>query len=281
LIGGEVSEEDFIEHFLSASTHDNILFFTNKGKVFQTKVYEIPVGSRIAKGKLIQNFLEIPSDEKITAIVAYASTNNQKLITNNYLVMATKNGVIKKTALEDFSNVRRSGIIAVNLKNGDELRWVKLSSGKDEIILTTELGQSIRFKETKLRPMGRTASGVAGIRLKKNDFVSGFDIIKSEEKNQKLLIVMENGFAKQTPLKEYRLQNRGGSGIKTAKITSKTGKIVSARIIDSQEELLALSAKGQIIKTEVKSVRTCGRATSGVRIMKLKQGDKVAGIAAL
>ncbi len=285
LIGGEVSEEDFIEHFLSASTHDNILFFTNKGKVFQTKVYEIPVGSRIAKGKLIQNFLEIPSDEKITAVIGYSVKGQRSMVNGQFLVMATKNGVIKKTSLEDFSNVRRSGIIAVNLKSGDELRWVKLSSGKDEIILTTELGQSIRFKETKLRAMGRTASGVTGIRLKKNDFVSGFDIIKQDSRfkiqDLRLLIVMENGFAKQTPLKEYRLQNRGGSGIKTAKITAKTGKIVSSQIIDSQEELLALSAKGQIIKTEIKSVRTCGRATSGVRIMKLKEGDKVAGIAAL
>ncbi len=272
LIGSEVGEEDFIAHFISANTHDNILFFTDKGRVFQTKVYEIPAGTRTAKGKLIQNFLEIPSDEKISAIIAYTTEDEQ------YLAMATKNGIIKKTSLEDFANVRRSGIIAINLQKGDELKWVKLSSGKDEIILATALGQAIRFKESQLRPMGRAAAGVKAIRLKKDDFVAGLDIIKKEGK---LLVVTENGFAKQTPLKEYKAQSRGGSGIKTAKITSKTGSIVSAQVITEQEELLALSTKGQIIRTKISDIRTAGRATSGVKIMKLKKEDKVAGVVCL
>jgi DNA gyrase subunit A len=284
LIGSEVGEEDFIAHFISANTHDNILFFTDKGRVFQTKVYEIPVGTRTAKGKLIQNFLEIPGDEKISAIVAY-STNNQQPITNNYLVMATKHGIIKKTSLEDFANVRRSGIIAINLQKDDELKWSKLSSGKDEIILATALGQAIRFKESQLRSMGRAAAGVKAIKLKKDDFVTGLDIIKIRDKRQetrdKLLVMTENGFAKQTPLKEYKAQSRGGSGIKTAKITSKTGSIVSAQVIDEQEELLALSTKGQIIRTKISDIRTTGRATSGVKIMRLKEKDKVAGIVCL
>ncbi|MCL5004698.1 MAG: DNA gyrase subunit A [Patescibacteria group bacterium] len=279
LIGSEVGEEDFLSHFISASTHDNILFLTDKGRAFQTKVYEIPVGSRTSKGKLVQNFLEIPSDENVSAIVNYP--NGSK----DFLVMVTKNGVIKKTGLEEFENVRRTGIIAIGLKAGDALKWVKLSSGKDEIILATGQGQAIRFKESQLRPMGRGAAGVTAIRLKKNDFISGLDIIKesqkSKVKSQNLLVVTENGFAKQTALKEYRVQSRGGSGIKAAKINAKTGSIVAIQIIGEEEELLALSSKGQIIRTKISAIRQAGRATSGVKIMKLKEKDKVMGVVIL
>jgi DNA gyrase subunit A len=212
--------------------------------------------------------------------------------------MLTKDGIIKKTALEEFENVRRTGIIAINLKKDDSLKWAKLSSGKDEIILATTRGQAIRFKESQLRPMGRGAAGVTAIRLKKvkpsnerssvagDDFVAGLDIIKSRTDKQEsgkrnLLVVMENGFAKQTQLKEYRIQSRGGSGIKTAKITSKTGPIVAVQIIGDEEELLALSSKGQIIRTKISAVRIAGRATSGVKIMRLKEGDKVMGVVLL
>ena len=285
LIGQEIGDDDFVSHFISADTHDNILFFTDKGRVFQTKVYEIPVGSRTAKGKLIQNFLDIPAEETVSAIVAY-STNNRQLTTNNFLIMLTKNGIIKKSALEDFTNIRRTGIIAMNLQKNDSLNWVRLSSGSDEIILATANGQAIRFKETQLRPISRTAAGVRAIKLKKDDFIAGFDIIKKTTDNKlqtanSLLVMTENGFAKQTSLKEYKVQNRGGSGIKTAKINSKTGKVIAGQIITDEEELLALSAKGQIIKTGIKSVRTAGRATSGVRIMKLKENDKIVGIVIL
>ena len=285
MLGSEIGEEDFITHFISADTHDNILFFTDRGRAFQTKVYEIPAGSRTAKGKLIQNFLEIPSDEKVSAIVSYPNeTQNSEPRTQNFLVMATKYGVIKKTSLKDFSNVRRSGLIAINLQKADQLKWVKLSSGKDEIILATTKGQAIRFKESQLRPMGRNASGVRAIKLKNDDFVAGLDIIKEGKEQRaksKLLVVTENGFAKQTPISQYKVQSRGGQGIKTAKITSKTGAIIDAKIITGEEELLALSGKGQIIKTKISDIRTAGRATSGVRIMRLKEGDKVAGIVCL
>lgn len=279
LIGSDVNEEDFLTNFTSANTHDNMLFFTDKGRVFQTKVYEIPQGSRTSKGKLIQNFLEIPAEEKISAMVSYA--NDSK----GFLVMITKEGTIKKTSLEDFSNIRRTGIIAINLSKGDLLKGVKLSSGKDEIITTTSMGQAIRFKESQLKPLGRSAAGVRAIKLKKGDTISGFDIIKldgaEKEINAKLLVVMETGFAKQTPLKEYKVQSRGGSGIKTAKITPKTGNIVSSQIIRGEEELIAISAKGQVIRTELSSIRVAGRATSGVKIMKLNEKDRIAGIAAL
>ncbi|MBI3638204.1 DNA gyrase subunit A, partial [Candidatus Wolfebacteria bacterium] len=282
LIGQDVNEEDFISHFISANTHDNILFFTNKGRVFQTKVYEIPAASRTAKGKLIQNFLEIPAGETISAIVGYPEEKKKE---EGYLIMVTKKGLIKKSDLSDFANVRRGGLIAVNLKDDDILGWVRLSSGKDEIILTTAKGQAIHFKESQLRPMGRTAAGVRAIKLKKDDFVAGLDIIKESQKakvkNQNFLVVTENGFAKQTPLRDYKIQSRGGQGIKTAKITPKTGNIVTGQILGEEEELLALSVKGQIIKTKIASIRTAGRATSGVRIMKLKEKDKVVGIVAL
>lgn len=298
LIGSEVNEEDFLINFTSANTHDNILFFTDKGRVFQTKVYEIPAASRTSKGKVIQNFLEIPADEKISAMVSYPS--DEKSAKEMFLVMITKEGTIKKTNLEDFSNIRRTGIIAINLAKparsatgvtggGDSLKGVKLSSGKDEIITTTSMGQAIRFKESQLKALGRNAAGVRAIKLKKGDSISGFDIIETAQKDTdggtdkkaNLLVVMETGFAKQTPLKEYKVQSRGGMGIKTAKITAKTGNIVSSQIIRSEEELIAISAKGQVIRTELSSIRVAGRATSGVKIMRLNEKDRIAGIVAL
>ena len=277
LIGFELKEEDFVTQILAAKSHDNALFFTDRGRVFQTKAYEIPEASRTAKGKSIYNFLDLSPNEQINAIISYPDAHGAA-----FLVMATKNGFIKKTSLDDFANIRRNGLIAIKLKKDDFLNWVKLSSGKDGIILTTGLGQAIRFPEKQVRSMGRTASGVKAIRLKKQDSVSGFDIIKENLKfkilNLKLLVVMANGFAKQTLLKQYKLQNRAGQGIKTAKITAKTGPIIASRIIDEAEEILAISAKGQILKTEISTIRLAGRATQGVKIMNLDPGDKLVGI---
>ncbi|MCL4498989.1 MAG: DNA gyrase subunit A [Chloroflexi bacterium] len=285
LIGFDLKEEDQIYQFLSANTHDNILFFTNQGKVFQTKVYEIPVASRTAKGRAIYNFLEMPATEKVSAIVAYPQElGNDK----NFLVMVTKDGVIKKTTLADFGNVRRNGIIAIKLSQGDSLGWVRLSGGADEIIISSALGQAIRFKEKDIRAMGRGASGVRAMRLSKGDGVSGLDIIRKEdlEKNAKsglrLVAVMANGFAKQTELKEYKVQKRGGSGIKTAKITEKTGPVIGAHIVDDTvTEVLAFSTKGQALRTALKDIRILSRATQGVKIMNLDKGDKLVGIVCL
>ncbi len=293
LIGSDVGDEDFLTHFLSAGTHDNILFFTDKGRVFQTKVYEIPAANRTSKGRAIHNFLEFPTDENISAIVTYAAASSQRLdhperlaaegqpaVSSQFLVMATQNGLIKKTPLHDFENIRRSGIIAISLKKGDLLKWVRLSSGKDQVILVTEQGQSIRFKESQIRGMGRTAAGTRAVKLKKNDAVAGFDIIKEGKtpSDMRLLVVMAGGFANQTPLKEYKVQNRGGSGIKTANVTPKTGLLIAARTITIEEEILALSAKGQVIRTKLEGVRKTGRAAQGVRIMKLAPGDRLAGV---
>jgi len=282
LIGFELKEEDMIEQFISAETHDNALFFTDQGRVFQTKVYEIPVASRTAKGKSIHNYLEIPPTERVSAVISYSNATKKSL--TNFLVMATKDGNIKKTSLSDFANVRRNGIIAIKLKKGDVLRWVDVSSGKDEVILSTAFGQAIRFKEKDIRSMSRAASGVRGINLKKSDNVAGLDIIRIGEgapdlKKLRLLAVMANGFGKQTPLSEYKVQHRGGSGIKTAKVTEKTGQVIAARVIDdSTEELLAFSKKGQAIKIKLKDVRIASRDTQGVRVMNLEKEDALVGI---
>ncbi|MDD5711071.1 MAG: DNA gyrase subunit A [Candidatus Colwellbacteria bacterium] len=277
LIGSAVGEEDILSYLLSASTHDNILFFTEMGRVFQTKVYEIPQGTRTNKGRAVHNFLEIPSGEKISAIITYS---NEEAGKEKALAMATSKGVIKKTALANFANVRRSGIIAINLNKDDHLRWVELVGKNDEIIMATRDGKSIRFKESDIRAMGRTAAGVRGIALRKNDVVNSFDVIASKT-DANFLVVMENGYAKQTPLKEYKIQKRGGSGIITAKVTSKTGSVISSHVIIDEEELLAISKKGQVLKTTIGDIRKVGRATQGVKIMTLKTGDRLAGTVVL
>jgi DNA gyrase subunit A len=228
---------------------------------------------------MIQNFLEIPADESVNAIITYS--NDQLKSGAGYLVMVTEKGVIKKTNIKEFGNIRRNGIIAIGLNKGDKLIGVKLSSGKDEIMITTIDGQAIRFKESEARSMGRSAAGVRGINLSSSDKVASFDIVSGEKKSANLLSVMDNGFAKQTPLKEYKVQSRGGKGIKTAVITSKTGKLVASQVIFDETELIALSAKGQILRTEIKSVRQTARAAQGVRIIKLNAGDKLIGIICL
>jgi DNA gyrase subunit A len=279
VIGATTKEDDKIDMVVSAMTHDDLFFFTNTGKVFQTKAYEIPVSSRTAKGQAIVNFLQVSPDEKITAIITVGKDSQAK-----YLFMATKFGTVKKTAIEDFSKVRRSGLIALNLAAGEELRWIAPTTGKDEIIITTSAGQAIHFKETDVRGMGRTAAGVRGINLKKDDAVVGMDVVLKGQKGNQVLILTENGFGKRTDLKAYKIQRRGGSGIKTAKITPKTGKLVCAHIVNLdnlETDLIASSAQGQIIRVPLKSISSLGRATQGVRVMRLNGDDKIAATAVL
>ena len=293
-IGASVASEDFIQDLAVASTHDSILFFTSTGKVFLAKVHEIPVAARTSKGRALVNFLEIGSEEVITAIVP-VKFDIKKSASNaanaKFIVMITRNGIIKKTEVTDFANVRRSGLIAIKLKRGngtkgekgkDELGWVKLTSGKDEIILVTKNGQAIRFSENDVRDMGRGASGVGGIRLKNGDVVSGADVISAQQKEAEILIVMSKGYAKRTKIKFYKRQKRAGSGIKTAKVTEKTGLVVSAKILNPEEEdLIAISKKGQLIRTPLADVSILGRATQGVRVMRLKEGDQISSITTL
>ncbi len=275
ILGIKPREEDAVGWFLPASTHDSILFFTDQGRVFQIKAYELPEASRVARGQAIVNFLQLGAKEQVNVVLRMGKNKEMK-----YLVMSTENGIIKRTKIEDFVSVRRSGLIAIKLKKDDKLKWAKFTSGNDEIILITAQGQSIRFKETDVRSMSRAAAGVKGISLKGKDKLIRMDVISKDSKGQKVLVVTENGFGKKTYLKNYKLQKRGGFGIKTAKLTAKTGNIVASHVIKSeQEDLIAISQKGQVIRTELKNIATLGRATQGVKVMKVNQGDKVASIA--
>lgn len=281
VIGVTTKEEESVDQLKTTNTHDNILFFTNRGRVFQLFVYDIPQSSRTAKGQALVNFLQLAPNEKVTAIMTMSNVSDSK-----FLVMTTRKGLIKKTPLEAFTNVRRSGLIALKLKNEDSLEWVKPSSGKDEISIITQVGQAIRFKESDVRSMGRNASGVRGIRLRGEDEVISMDIVDPNNKNLELLTIGENGLGKRTRLTQYKVQGRGGSGIKTAEITKKTGVLIHARIIDSSKEgqfdLIIMSAKGQVIRLPLKGVSVSGRATQGVRLMRFKEGgDHVASVTAI
>ncbi len=279
VIGATTKEGDSIEQVTSVMTHDNLMFFTNSGKVFQTKAYEIPVSQRTAKGQAIVNFLQLSQDEKITEMIAFNKDDNYK-----FFFMTTGNGTVKKVKIEDFENVRRSGLIAISLDEGDTLGWVRPTTGTDEIIITTAQGQAIHFKESDVRAMGRNAAGVRGIKLKKDDRAVGMDSIFKNQKGNQLLIISENGFGKRTELKFYKIQKRGGSGIKTSSVTTKTGKLVAAKVVnadDMEVDMLITSAQGQIIRIPLKSVSVLGRATQGVRIMKPNPGDKVSATAVL
>jgi len=282
VIGLETKEEDVVDMLLSTNTHDEILFFTTRGRVFQLRAYDIPESSRTSKGQALVNFLQLAPNEKVSSIISMEDMNKYK-----YLVMVTNKGTIKKTGLEDFKNVRRSGLIALKLKEDDLLEWVRPSTGKEDVVIVTSQGQSIRFREAQVRAMGRTASGVRAMKIKSSDSVVGMDMISPELAKQKvleLLVVSENGLGKRTELSEYKVQGRGGSGIKTMAITSKTGKLISGNVINNTEEndLLIISVKGQVVRTPLNTVSTLGRATQGVRIMRFKEeGDKVASIALL
>ncbi len=288
MLGMKTVGEDIVEHFLIANTHDELLFFTDSGKVFKTLVYEIPKGSRVAKGRGLLNFLELSNHEKVLSIIPLGKEekNNDHA---QFLVMATKKGIVKKTSLKEFKNVRRSGLIAISLKKGDLLEKVCKTTGDDEVILVTKKGKSIKFKEKDIRPMGRPAAGVTGIRLKKQDELIGMGVIqktkqeKTKDKGKKyLLIVSENGYGKRTDIKEYRLQKRGGTGIKTANIISKTGDLIASRILNQEEEdLIVISRHAQVIRIKIASISKQKRATQGVRIMRLKPNDKVASIACI
>lgn len=274
-IGMKTSENDQVCHFISAKTHDAVFFFTDSGKVFQTKAYEIPEGQKSNKGRGLMNFLEISPRDKILSVLPINKEDAKGGA--KYLIMATKNGIIKKTQLKDFENVRRNGLIAINLKKDDLLCSVRKGGDGDEIIMATKHGQSIRFSEKEVRVMGRTAAGIKGIRLRKGDEVIGMEVVKKEKLKEKehLLVLSENGFGKRTVLSEYKKQGRGGTGVKTAKITSRTGELAKIEIIENQEDLIVISKKGQVIRTKLSSVPKLGRDTQGVRIMRMKEGDKV------
>jgi DNA gyrase subunit A len=271
----ETKEEDFVTILLNGSTHDDLLFFTNLGKAYSIKMYDIPVGKRATKGKSIMNFLSLSDSEKVTSILPLPKSNDK----TSSLMLVTRNGVAKKMTSASFSDVRRSGIIAIKLDKGDSLVSALITKKGDTVIVATGDGQSIRFKESDIREMGRTAGGVRGIKLDKNDEVISVDVISKELGDKGFFLTMSaNGLGKKTSLAEYKVQNRGGSGIKTAKITPKTGKLIVGKVISEEEELIAMSKKGQVIRTALKDIPDLGRQTQGVTIMRLRAGDGIASL---
>ncbi len=273
----ETKEEDFVTMLVSGSTHSDLLFFTNLGKAYLIKMYDIPEGRRATKGKSIMNFLALGGEEKVTSILAMPKNLEKNGLS---LMLVTKAGTAKKMLAESFKDVRRSGIIAIRLDKGDQLSSALLTEKGDEIMLATTNGQSIRFKEFDIREMGRTAGGVRGVKLGKNDEVISVEVIKKDAKDGVFLTMSEHGLGKKTALKEYKVQKRGGSGIKTAKVTTKTGKIIVGKVLTGQEqELIAMSKKGQVIRTALKDIPNLGRQTQGVTIMRLRPGDGIATLA--
>ena len=274
----EPKEEDFVTMLLGANTHSDLLFFTNRGKAYQIKMYDIPEGKRATKGKSIMNFISLEDGEKVTSILPISKETKK---TVESLMMVTTMGVTKKVSAESFKDVRRSGLIAIKLEKGDELQAVLPITKGDDVMLATTLGQSIRFKESDVREMGRAAGGVRAMKLSKGDFVIGVDRIGKGETALALLTLGAQGLGKKTNVKEYKTQKRGGSGIKTAKVTAKTGKLIVAKIVGEENEIIAVSQKGQVIRVDLKSITTSGRQTQGVTIMKLRPGDSIASITCL
>ncbi len=271
--GMTTKEEDIIAQIVPVSTHDYLLFFTNRGRIFRLKAYEVPAASLSAKGVAAVNLLQLQPEEKITAIIKHEKDAKD----TGYLFMATKNGTVKKTPLADYANIRTNGLIAIKLDDGDELRWIKKTDGESDVIISTSAGQAIRFNEKDARPMGRAARGVRGVRLRPNDWVVGMDIVTSDD--QTLLVISEKGFGKRTKVTNFPSHKRGGVGIKAALVTAKTGPIISVQTIDPQmTDAILVSQNGQTIRLSLSDIKLLGRTTQGITIMRLSDGDAVSSI---
>lgn len=282
VIDMSTKEEDVVTHFLKASTHADLLFFTTLGKAYQTKMYDIPEGKRATKGKSIMNFLPLAGEEKVTSVLPVPK-GAELAATSVFFV--TEEGVVKKVEAKSFSDVRRSGIIAINLKGKDRLISARLAGEGDSVSIVTSKGQSIRFDEGDVRAMGRTAGGVRGMNVKKGDYVVSAEVVPAESKDAALLVIMSKGYGKKTELDEYKIQSRGGSGIKTAEVTAKTGEIIGAKVLVDEAvkegEIVVISKKGQVIRTGTGEIPSLSRATQGVRIMKMREGDSIASMVGL
>ncbi len=271
--GMATREEDAIEHVVNASTHDFLLFFTNKGRVFRIKTYEVPAVGLNAKGVALVNLLQHQPEEYVSSVINISKNGNG----DGHLLMCTVKGVVKKTPFEQYKNVRTSGLIAIRLDEGDELKWIRRTSGKDEVIISTSQGQAIRFHEKDARPMGRASRGVRGIRLRTSDYVIGMDIV---EKDSSLFVISENGYGKRTKVSQFTAHARGGVGIRSAVVNTKTGKLIGVKtLVGGDQEVIIISAYGQTIRLGLKNIPQLGRATQGVRIMRLNEGDKVVSLA--
>ncbi|MEY3156975.1 MAG: gyrase subunit [Bacteroidota bacterium] len=277
-MGGATRDHDFIEHMLVASTHHWMLFFTEQGRCYWLKVYEIPEGAKNTKGRAVQNLLQIPQDDKIRAYISVRSLDEQEYLDSNYIVFCTRSGVIKKTTLEAYSRPRANGINAININEGDQLLEARLTNGQSEMVMATNTGRAIRFHESKVRPMGRTATGVRGVSLDSaSEFVIGMVCVQNPETT--LLVVSETGYGKRSGIEDYRVTNRGGKGVRTLNITEKTGALVALQAVDEQDDLMIINKSGVTIRIGVESLRVMGRATQGVRLIKLQGDDRIASVA--
>ena len=275
--GTNTRGEDFLEHLFIATAHNYMLFFTEKGRCFWLRVFEIPEGTKISKGRAIQNLINIPSDDKVMAYLNVKDLKDTEYINNNYILLATKKGTIKKTTLEAYSRVRQNGIIAINIKEGDELLEAKLTNGQSEVLLALRSGRAIRFNEKAVRPTGRSASGVRGIRLSRPaDEVVGMICIENTDYD--VLVVSENGYGKRSSLDDYRVTNRGGKGVKTINITPKTGDLIAIKAVLDSDDLMIINKSGIVIRLDVLSLRVIGRATQGVKLINIKEGDAIAAV---
>jgi len=277
--GSDTREEDFIEHMFNATMHNTLLLFTKKGKCFWLKVYEIPEGSKNSRGRAIQNLIQIEPDDKIEAYVNVKTLDDNEYIKNNYIVICTEKGIIKKTTLEEYSNPRQKGITAINIKEGDQLLQACLTDGKNEIIIGTKLGKAVRFNESDVRPMGRNSMGVIGVNLSEDDKVIGMVCVdKNEEKETTILVVSEKGYGKRSSLEDYRITKRGAKGIKTMNITEKTGNLVCIRGVKDDQDIMIITKMAMTIRVAVSDIRVLSRATQGVKLINLKAGDEIASV---
>jgi len=278
--GSATRDEDFIEHIYVASMHNTMLFFTEKGRCFWLKVYEIPEGARSSKGRAIQNVIQIEPDDKVRAYINVKRLNDEEYVNNNFIIMCTKDGTIKKTKLEAYSRPRQNGVNAIVIREGDQLIEAKLTSGQAEVMIAARDGKAIRFNESTVRPIGRVGAGVRGISIEESDEVVGMICVEPDSK-QDVLVLSENGYGKRTDLDEYRITNRGGKGVKTINVTEKTGKLISIQAVTDDNDLMIINRSGLTIRTAVDQIRVAGRATQGVRIINLREGDAIASVIAV
>ena len=278
--GSATRDEDFIEHIYVASMHNTMLFFTEKGRCYWLKVYEIPEGARSSKGRAIQNVIQIEPDDKVRAYINVKNLNDAEYVNSNYIIMCTKDGTIKKTKLEAYSRPRQNGVNAIVIREGDQLIEAKLTSGEAEVMIAAREGKAIRFNENTVRPIGRVGAGVRGISIEEEDEVIGMICVEPSSK-QDVLVLSENGYGKRTDLDEYRITNRGGKGVKTINITEKTGKLISIQAVTDENDLMIINRSGLTIRTAVSQIRLAGRATQGVRIINLREGDAIASVMAV
>jgi DNA gyrase subunit A len=276
-MGTKTRDEDFVEHLFIASTHDTMLFFTEKGRCFWLRVYEIPEGEKTSKGRAVQNLIQIPPDDKVKAIIEVRKLDDKEYVQNHFIILCTKRGIIKKTCLEDFSRPRVSGVNAITINEGDELLAARLTDGNNEVMMAVKSGRAIRFPEEKVRPTGRGAIGVAGIEVdNENDEVVGLVCVHKEDKERTILVVSQQGFGKRTAIEEYRITNRGGKGVKTINVTEKTGSLVGIMDVLEKEDLIITCKSGVTIRTRITDIREAGRATQGVTLIRLDEGDEIA-----